>query len=72
MIGINKIYLVTFMKIRISDDEIANEMSNDIIFLNEKIIAKDMFQAIKIFQSKYHSTKENHIEIHAITLLNKL
>jgi hypothetical protein len=60
------------MRVRISDDEIANEMSNDVIFLNEKIVAKDMFQAIKIFQSKYRSTKENHIEIHTINLLNKI
>jgi hypothetical protein len=72
MIGIDKIYLITFMKIRIAEDEIISAMSNDVTFLNEKIIAKDMFQAMKIFQSKYHSTKENHIEIHQIVLLNNI
>ena len=60
------------MKIRIAEEKITSAMSNDVTFLNEKIVAKDMFRAIKIFQSKYHSTKENHIEIHQIVLLNNI
>ena len=71
MIGIDKIYLITFMKIN-KQSEAPSAMSNDISFLNEKIIAKDMFQVMKIFQSKYRSTKENHIEIHQIVLLNNI
>ena len=59
------------MKIN-KQSEAPSAMSNDISFLNEKIIAKDMFQVMKIFQSKYRSTKENHIEIHQIVLLNNI
>ena len=72
MIGIDKMYLITFMKIRIDEEEIISAMNNDVVFLNEKIIAKDMFQVMKIFQSKYRSTKESHIEIHQIVLLNNI
>ena len=59
------------MKIN-KQSEAPSAMSNDISFLNEKIIAKDMFQVMKIFQSKYRSTKESHIEIHQIVLLNNI